>query len=267
MVETRYKISNSPNIALLADLHGRPYQSVIKSLQNNKPEFICIVGDIIYGTYPEDDTSPLDTQKNVLPFLQSCANIAPTFLSLGNHEWMIDNDDLKRIRSCGIIVLDNDYSIITVGGRQIVMGGLTSAYCLAYRRYIFRLSEYERSERRYPRKENCERSDLSKEENRPETKWLAEFAAAKGWHILLSHHPEYWKYIAPYSIELCLSAHAHGGQWRLFGRGVWAPGQGLWPKLTSGVNDHRLIISRGLSNTAKVPRFFNPTEVVYVEGK
>ena len=43
--------------------------------------------------------SPLQTQANVLPFLTACACLAPTFLSLGNHEWMLDQEDLDMIRS------------------------------------------------------------------------------------------------------------------------------------------------------------------------
>jgi predicted MPP superfamily phosphohydrolase len=62
-----------------------------------------------------------------------------------------------------------------------------------------------------------------------------------------------------------LSGHAHGGQIRLFNRGLFAPGQGWWPKWTKGVYDHCLVVSTGLSNTASpIPRLFNPTEIVYV---
>ena len=266
MVETHYKISNAPHLALLADLHGRPYKPIIDSLQHNKPDLICIVGDILYGTHPEHDLTPLYTQENVLPFLKACADLAPSFLSLGNHEWMLDYVDLERISSCGITVLDNDFMVITLSRRQIVIGGLTSAYCTAYRRYVARLPYKERAGLRYPLKESGQRSEKCKDaDNAPNTAWLAEFAAEKGWHILLSHHPEYWQLIAPYSIELCLSAHAHGGQWRIFNHGVFAPGQGFWPALTSGVHEGRLVISRGLSNTAKVPRLFNQTEVVFIE--
>ena len=267
MVETQYKIPGAPHLALLADLHGRPYQSVVESLRRHKPDLICIVGDILYGTHPENDRSPLDTQENVLPFLKACADFAPSFLSLGNHEWMLDEDDLLRIKACGITIFDNDFKAFTLNGRQIVIGGLTSAYCLAYRRYVKSLSDKERAGVRYPRKETVQRPERCSDDCRiPDTSWLVEFSNAGGWHILLSHHPEYWPLISPQPIELCLSAHAHGGQWRIFNHGVFAPGQGFWPKLTSGVYDGRLVISRGLSNTTKVPRLFNPTEVVYVEG-
>ena len=261
MVETYYNIPNAPRLALLADLHGRPYQPVIENLKRYKPELICVVGDILYGMHPLNDRSPLDTQENVLPFLKACADLAPSCLSLGNHEWMLDDVDLKQIAACGLTVLDNDFKVTTLNGRKIVIGGLMSAYCLAYRRFVAGLTAEERAEHRYPKKECGGNENLP-----PDAEWLKEVAAEKGWHILLSHHPEYWPLIAPHSIELCLSAHAHGGQWRIFNHGVFAPGQGFWPSLTSGIHEGRLVISRGLSNTARVPRLLNPTEVVYVEG-
>ena len=65
-------------------------------------------------------------------------------------------------------------------------------------------------------------------------------------------------------IDLTLSGHAHGGQIRLLGQGLFAPGQGVLPRYTSGVYEGRLIVSRGLANTTFVPRLFNPTEMVYI---
>ena len=70
-------------------------------------------------------------------------------------------------------------------------------------------------------------------------------------------------------IDLVLSGHAHGGQMRLFGHGLYAPGQGWLPEFTSGMykgENGSLVISRGLANTASpVPRIFNEQEIVYVE--
>lgn len=86
MVETVYMIPGAPRLALLADLHGRNPAPVLQSLRRHPVSLICIVGDILYGSHPEGDRSPLETQSNVLPFLSGCAAIAPTFLSLGNHE-------------------------------------------------------------------------------------------------------------------------------------------------------------------------------------
>jgi predicted MPP superfamily phosphohydrolase len=61
-----------------------------------------------------------------------------------------------------------------------------------------------------------------------------------------------------------VSGHAHGGQFRLLGRGVYAPGQGLLPRYTRGVEDGRMIISAGAGNPARMPRWGNPCEVLMI---
>lgn len=218
---------------------------------------------MLYGGRPVDDTSPVASQANVLPFLRSCASIAPTFLSLGNHEWMVDQEDLDMIRSTGMTVLDNNWRSITVGGKEIILAGLTSGYVTDYR--SFRAESG--SPDRYPRQESISGigGAVHARDHKPETEWLPTFAGQAGYHILLSHHPEYFPLI-PDSVDLILSGHAHGGQWRFFNRGVFAPGQGWWPRYTKGVYEGKLVVSAGLSNTTWVPRLFNPTEVVYIEG-
>ena len=67
------------------------------------------------------------------------------------------------------------------------------------------------------------------------------------------------------NIDLTLCGHAHGGQIQIFGRGLYAPGQGLFPKLTHGLHDGgKMLISRGMTNGAKprVPRINNPCELI-----
>ena len=263
MVETVYRIPGFPRLALLADLHGRPYSRVISSVADHHPSLICITGDILYGSHPLNDKSPLETQENVLPFLTGCAAIAPTFLSLGNHEWMLDQDDLEEIKKTGVVALDNRW----VEHDGVVIGGLTSGYVTDYRRFVATLDPAERARARYPRKENLSGigGAVTASQHKPETAWLEDFAVAPGYHILLSHHPEYFPLI-PEEVELILSGHAHGGQWRFFGHGVWCPGQGFWGKWTRGVyEEKRLVVSSGLANTTSVPRLFNPTEVVFIE--
>lgn len=47
--------------------------------------------------------------------------------------------------------------------------------------------------------------------------------------------------------------------------GVYAPGQGIFPKYTSGMHDGRFIVSRGLSERCKIPRINNKTEIIIIK--
>ena len=229
---------------------------------------ICFAGDFIYGSHPVDDRSPLETQENVLPFFRACADLAPSFLSLGNHEQMLLPSDLDLISSTGVVVLDNTWT----EWNGVVIAGLTSGYVTDYRRFKATQGGAER----YPKKEDLSGigGAVTASQHQPDTAWLEEFAAASpnSTHILMSHHPEYLP-LVPDAVDLVLSGHAHGGQIRLFNpfkrewRGLWCPGQGFWAKWTRGVYErNRLVVSAGLSNTTWIPRLFNPTEVVYLES-
>ena len=102
----------------------------------------------------------------------------------------------------------------------------------------------------------------------PEVEWLDEFEKQNGYKILMDHHPDnYDEYTSKRKIDLILSGHEHGGQIRLFGKGLCGRTQGLFPKYDGGVFDEKLIVSRGLTNTMPIPRLWNPTELVFVNLK
>lgn len=90
--------------------------------------------------------------------------------------------------------------------------------------------------------------------------------AGKGVRILLAHHPER---AAGHALILhpdyILSGHAHGGQFRVFGRGIYAPDQGLFPKYTSGLypiaEGTDLIVSRGIGRSRFPFRLNNPPHI------
>lgn len=252
MIETVYHMPVPVRIALLTDSHNMDPAPVTASLAKNCPELILIAGDIVYGERGITDGQVLEQQKNVLPLLQSCTRIAPVFMSWGNHDRVLGPDDLRRIQETGITVLDNEYALFSIGDKEIVIGGLTSAWITDYRK----------------------RSEVSgvpvyllkkkgKDPAVPEYRWLNEYAEKPGYHILLSHHPEYLPYI-PDGVELIVSGHAHGGQWCFFNRGVFAPGQGFFARMISGIIQERMVLSRGLSNPMNIPRINNPTEIVYI---
>ncbi len=94
-----------------------------------------------------------------------------------------------------------------------------------------------------------------------------------GFKILLSHHPEYYPaYIKNTDIQLILSGHAHGGQWRFppLLNGVYASGQGIFPKYTAGeyyMNGTEMVVSKGLERRLRelfAPRIFNRPELTLI---
>ena len=71
MTESTYIVPGAPRLALLSDLHGRPYQEAVRLVRGFRPEMICITGDLITGILPEDDISPLVSQPYVSRFWRS----------------------------------------------------------------------------------------------------------------------------------------------------------------------------------------------------
>ena len=230
-------------MALVTDLHAREPEGVLRVLKAEKPDYILLGGDILEAL----DGSCDELNEKAFGIFKGCADIAPTFYCTGNHEdggvhsggrkWKEGKckprdytcENIERIKASGVIFLLNSYAVAD----GISFGGLASG--------------------------------LINEDNRPDIGFLDEFSRIDAPKILICHHPEYYeKYIRERDIDLTVSGHAHGGQWRIFGRGVYAPGQGLFPKYTSGVHDGRLVISRGLKKGI-IPRFFNRKEIVIIE--
>ena len=70
--------------------------------------------------------------------------------------------------------------------------------------------------------------------------------------------------------DLVLSGHAHGGQVRIpfLLNGLCAPNQGWFPEYAGGLYEHDSlihIVSRGLSYNPRLPRIFNPPEIVIID--
>lgn len=89
-----------------------------------------------------------------------------------------------------------------------------------------------------------------------------------GFMIVLNHEPEYFKEFVGASIVV--SGHAHGGQIRLFKKGLFSPGQGLFPKYTSGLYQEagiNLYVSRGLGGKDFRIRLFNRPHLILINLK
>ena len=238
------KIKGTVSIAIVSDLHGCDACEAIDILKKASPDYIVAPGDI----FEKLDGSCDKINENGFALLREAARIAPTFYSTGNHEiggsrsWAtglglkrparaeISEASRERIKACGVHILEDSYEIFN----GIAFGGLSSG--------------------------------ILNEEGRPDLSWIDAFAAEKCPKILLCHHPEYYeRYLSGYDIDLIVSGHAHGGQWQFFGRGIFSPGQGLFPKYTAGVYDKKLVVSRGMKKGKVIPRFFNPTEIVLIK--
>jgi len=151
MRETVYKLNTPVSICLLSDLHERDF-SFLSDVRDHHPDMIAVTGDVLHG-YTTDENSLI--AGRMIPFLSACADIAPTFFSLGNHEWMIHPDDIEAITASGVTVLDNNW----VDWNGLCIGGLTSAAVTEYRR--FRTG----SDHRYP-EWDVRRSSLVLPDNR-----------------------------------------------------------------------------------------------------
>ena len=85
----------------------------------------------------------------------------------------------------------------------------------------------------------------------------------------MCHQPEIYRdYVRGRNIGFTVCGHAHGGQIQLFGQGLYAPGQGLFPRLTHGLHDGgKMLISRGMTNSVRIPlpRICNPCELIVLE--
>ena len=93
---------------------------------------------------------------------------------------------------------------------------------------------------------------------------LASMLSCEKLNVVLAHRPERFPLYAGTGADVILSGHAHGGQVRLFGIGLYAPEQGVFPKYTSGIytiDKSLMYVSRGLGNTVIVPRVFNTPEL------
>ena len=165
--------------------------------------------------------------ENAVRFLRDASELAPTFYAIGNHEWKFKRraEYWPHVERSRVTVLDNRF----LPFRGILLGGLSSA----------------------PR-------------GKVDASFLSEADGDPSFKLLMCHQPEYFQsYVWAHDVDLTVAGHAHGGQVQLMGRGVYAPDQGLFPRWTNGFYfDGRLLVSRGMTNSAWAPRVNNPCELI-----
>ena len=244
------KINKRMTLACVSDVHARKSDAVVDALKKLSPDVILLAGDII------EVSNDYMKKRNVnaISFLESISTIAPIYYCFGNHEIYyshtpkeinrvpnkdIEAETIQKVREIGIHLINDSFELMEPSGNdKILVGGLV-----------------------------CGRDmDPALNTSRPNLEFLASYDKEEAFKILLCHYPHYYeKHLKDTSFDLILAGHAHGGQWRFFGRGIYSPHQGLFPKYTSGIYDGRFIISRGAINNSKpIPRLFNPCEILEI---
>lgn len=230
-------------IAQVSDLHNAEFgdrnQRLLEMLREAEPDMIAITGDLI------------DSRKTniavALAFAEEAVKIAPCYYVSGNHEARVSEyQDLKTsLEAAGVTVLDDARVEIEISGKSITIIGVNDPSFHA----DYLTSDAAVMDRKL--------SELSSE--------------AAGFTILLSQRPELFDTYADHNMNLVLSGHAHGGQFRLpLIGGLIAPNQGLFPKYDAGLysdGSTNMIVSRGLGNSIIPFRFNNRPEVVLIELK
>lgn len=228
----------------VSDVHnearGEGNAALLRALREAAPDLICITGDF------------LDSRRTDLDFALELAGqlaeIAPAVYVTGNHEARLK--DLSALEAglaaLGVQVLRDDWMPLARGGEEIALLGLDDPGFAAGEDWT-----------------------LAEGLDQTQARLSALLAqAGDRFSLVLSHRPELLPAYAEAGADLVLSGHAHGGQVRLPGiGGLFAPGQGILPRLTSGVHargETRLVVSRGLGNSAFPLRVFNPPEIVTV---
>ncbi len=231
-------------VAHISDLHneefGKDNEKLLSMIEKANPDIIAITGDIV-------DCHRTDTDV-ALSFVKEAMEIAPCYYVAGNHESRVPEDFQKLLSGfecLGVRVLRNESIEFTKGEESITILGVDDPDFSEMSFFDIQDAVMDK-----------QLSEITPENTDKFT-------------LLLSHRPELFEVYKENSIDLVLSGHAHGGQFRLpFVGGLYAPHQGILPEYDSGLyteGNTNLIVSRGLGNSLFPLRLFNPPEVILVE--
>lgn len=218
---------------VVSDLHlhtlTEHHRNILAAVERTAPDCILIAGDSI-------DEGTVYVER-LTPFFTALARIAPVAACVGNN----DCDCLQAIRDvyeeAGVTLLEDETRTLPARGVPLLITGLQDP--LAYKRGLHRERPVEAPVHMDLRDALPPRSH-------------ADGDASRAPSVLLMHQPQLAKRYAALRPSLIVAGHAHGGQFRVPGiGGLFSPGQGFFPRLTSGLyplGDAKLVVSRGLGN-------------------
>ena len=237
-------------ITQVSDLHNKEFGKgnchLLALIEAQMPDLIAITGDLMDSYHTN--------LRRAVDFAARVSKIAPCYFVTGNHEHRMTVEKLtaflRELEDAGVRVLRNEAVELGMKARTISEGETDDAPPAEPSSY-FRLIGVDCQQ---GKTDTLQRLMLMRD---PEEL-----------NILLSHKPHYAASYQKAGVDLVLSGHAHGGQWRFPGiGGLYAPGQGIVPKYTAGmyrIGDTVLCVSRGLGNSSFPIRIDNKPEVVTV---
>ncbi len=232
-------------IVQISDLHnaefGEGNKILLQKISGAKPDIIVITGDLVDSRHTDMDVA--------LDFVKKAVEIAPVYYVTGNHEARLSQ--YKELKICleetGVIVLEDEAVQLERNGGTVTLIGLSDP------KFTIKGDAFNEVTAMVSTKLN----NLMNDE--------------QDYTILLSHRPELFDAYVSCGVDLVLSGHAHGGQFRLpLVGGLFVPNQGLFPKYDAGLytdGSTNMVVSRGIGNSIIPVRFNNRPEIVLVELK
>lgn len=219
-------------IVQLSDLHGAEFgDALYEKVRDLQPDIIALTGDFI--TTAED----LPAVERLVSKLVTLTDV---YYISGNHDYGSGEIDAlaEILDRYGVTFLRNEYEIIDRDGAQLVVAGVEDPNSWADMIQPEEFAEGIRTE--YP----------------------------DTFTLLLSHR-NYWATEYPQlPVDLILCGHTHGGIVRLPGvGGIFSTERTLFPDYEAGLyscGQYDMIVSRGLGNSAGIPRLFNRPEIVSI---
>lgn len=237
------------HIVQISDLHnakfGKNNQKLVDRIRECEPDMIVLTGDLVDSNHTNVDRA--------VQFVDEIVKICPVYYVTGNHEYWLEASEYDELMSgltgAGAVILDDQVVEISSGDAKFRLVGLDDR-SLSDGTLGTLLNDQAGQKEETADNENSGEKELT---------------------VVLAHEPQYLARYASTGVDLVLSGHAHGGQFRLpFVGGIVAPDQGFLPEYTAGeyyMNGTEMIVSRGLGNSVIPVRLFNYPEIVCVELK
>lgn len=227
----------SVRVIVLSDLHswefGPENRELVERIAALKPDLIAIAGDMV-----NSDDGNLDV---VLTLCGKLVDISPVYYSPGNHESNLMYEQGSPVEELlldlGVHVLVNRAEEAVIQGTPFLIGGLTTS-TEGYQEYgAAFFDEYEKS---------------------------------GAFKLLIAHYPSlYYEVLAGRAVDLGISGHYHGGQFRLpLIGGLYHVDTGFFPKYSGGMYqlpNAALFVSRGLGGHSGLPRVNNRPELAVID--